>query len=71
MPWFIFHTNYSLITKLMDVQSKKKKEKKKTKSKYNRFTRCVCIHLCYTDQGYNFCNVEPTSISILSIATFC
>ena len=29
MPWFLFHTNYSLITKLMDVQSKKKKEKKK------------------------------------------
>ena len=68
MPWFLFHTNYSLITKLMDVQSKKKR-KKKTTSKYNRFTRCVCIHLCYTDQGYNFCNVEPTSIS--SIAMFC
>ena len=68
MPWFLFHTNYSLITKLMDVQSKKKREKKTT-SKYNRFTRCVCIHLCYTDQGYNFCNVEPTSI--LSIAMFC
>ena len=68
MPWFLFHTNYSLITKLMDVQSKKKR-KKKTTSKYNRFTRCVCIHLCYTDQGYNFCNVEPTSI--LSIAMFC
>ena len=68
MPWFLFHTNYSLMTKLMDVQSKKKR-KKKTTSKYNRFTRCVCIHLCYTDQGYNFCNVEPTSI--LSIAMFC
>ena len=68
MPWFLFHTNYSLITKLMDVQSKKKR-KKKTTSKYNTFTGCVCIHLCYTDQGYNFCNVEPTSI--LSIATFC
>ena len=68
MPWFLFHTNYSLITKLMDVQSKKKR-KKTTTSKYNRFTRCVCIHLCYTDQGYNFCNVEPTSI--LSIAMFC
>ena len=27
MPWFLFHTNYSLITKLMDVQSKKKKKK--------------------------------------------
>ena len=68
MPWFLFHTNYSLITKLMDVQSKKKR-KKKTTSKYNGFTRCVCIHLCYADQGYNFCNVEPTSV--LSIATFC
>ena len=32
MPWFIFHTNYSLITKLMDVQSKKKKKKKKLKA---------------------------------------
>ena len=28
MPWFLFHTNYSLITKLMDVQSKKKRKKK-------------------------------------------
>ena len=27
MPWFLFHTNYSLITKLMDVQNKKKKKK--------------------------------------------
>ena len=26
MPWFLFHTNYSQITKLMDVQSKKKKK---------------------------------------------